>query len=235
MTAALEGGEWLAAPSGRNLPPGKTRYPFYRRLDGPQGRSGRAENLVATGIRSRTVQPVVSIPTELPGPQQRKIVVFWLKKNPPFYWAICGSCSTPTKHAEGLKNIRLILDMACNRYWTRPFERRWLNITMDLRLWNRRGSVFRRVNQCIATSLIILPLRPNLLLENSWIINIVSLLKTGSCLNFEVALPSAKLFKKKTRLTLMAFKKQTAQINYWNCDVKTKTSKLPLKINMGIS
>ena len=42
------------------LPPGKTRYPLYRRLGGPQGRSGRAENLVPTGIRSRTVQPVLS-------------------------------------------------------------------------------------------------------------------------------------------------------------------------------
>jgi len=41
------------------LPPGKTRYPFYRRLGGPQGRFGRAENLVPIGIRSRTVQPVV--------------------------------------------------------------------------------------------------------------------------------------------------------------------------------
>ena len=60
MTAALEGGEWSAARPGRTLPPGKTRYPFYRRLGGPQGRSGRAENLVPTGIRSRTVQPVVS-------------------------------------------------------------------------------------------------------------------------------------------------------------------------------
>ena len=40
------------------LPPGKTRYPLYRRLGGPQGRSGRAENLIPTGIRSRTVQPV---------------------------------------------------------------------------------------------------------------------------------------------------------------------------------
>ena len=45
---------------GRTLPPGKTRYPFYRRLGGSQGRSGRAENLVLTGIRSRTVPPVVS-------------------------------------------------------------------------------------------------------------------------------------------------------------------------------
>jgi len=44
MTAALEGGEWLAARPGRTLPPGKTRHPFYRRLCGPQGRSGRAEN-----------------------------------------------------------------------------------------------------------------------------------------------------------------------------------------------
>ena len=37
---------------------------------GPQGRSGRAENLVHTGVRSRTVQPVVAIPTELPGPHK---------------------------------------------------------------------------------------------------------------------------------------------------------------------
>ena len=58
MTAALEEGEWSAELPGRTLPPGKTRYPFYRTLGGRQGRSGRAENLVRTGIRSRTVQPV---------------------------------------------------------------------------------------------------------------------------------------------------------------------------------
>ena len=58
MTAALEGGEWSAARPGRTSPPGRTRYPFYRRLGGSHGRSGRAENLVPTGIRSRTVQPV---------------------------------------------------------------------------------------------------------------------------------------------------------------------------------
>ena len=52
-------GERSAGRPGRTLPPGKTRYPFYRRLGGPQGRSGRAENLVHTGIRSRTVQPLV--------------------------------------------------------------------------------------------------------------------------------------------------------------------------------
>ena len=40
--------------------PGKSQYPLYRRLRGPQGRSEGTENLVPTGIRSRTVQPVVS-------------------------------------------------------------------------------------------------------------------------------------------------------------------------------
>ena len=58
MTAVLEGCEWLAARPGRTLPPGKTRYPFYRRLGGSQGRSGRGENLFPTAIRSRTVQPI---------------------------------------------------------------------------------------------------------------------------------------------------------------------------------
>ena len=58
MTAALEGGEWLAGRPGRILPRGKNRYPFYKRLGGPQGRSGQVENLVPAGIRSRNVQPV---------------------------------------------------------------------------------------------------------------------------------------------------------------------------------
>ena len=60
MTAALEWDEWSVARPDRTLPPGKTRYPFYRRLGGLQGRYGRAQNLVPTAIRSRTTQPVVS-------------------------------------------------------------------------------------------------------------------------------------------------------------------------------
>jgi len=50
MTTALEGGEWSAACPGCTLTLGKTWYPFYRRLGGPQGRSGRVENLVPIGI-----------------------------------------------------------------------------------------------------------------------------------------------------------------------------------------
>ena len=60
MTVVLKGGEWSAARPSRTLPPGKTHYQFYMRLGGPQYLSGRAENLVHTTIRSRTVQPVVS-------------------------------------------------------------------------------------------------------------------------------------------------------------------------------
>jgi len=62
MTVALEGGEWSAAHPGCILPPGKTRYPFYKRLGGPQGRSGRAENLVPTRGRSKNRKVTVSIP-----------------------------------------------------------------------------------------------------------------------------------------------------------------------------
>ena len=48
----------VSSTPGPPLPPGKTRHPLYRRLGGSQGRSGRTKNLVPTGIRSRTVQPV---------------------------------------------------------------------------------------------------------------------------------------------------------------------------------
>ena len=53
---------WVVSSTPRPhfTPPGKNRYPFYRRLGGLQGRSGRAENLVPTGIRYRSVHPIVS-------------------------------------------------------------------------------------------------------------------------------------------------------------------------------
>ena len=43
------------------LPPGETRYPLYRRLSGPQGRSGRVRKMSPQpGFDPRTVQPVAS-------------------------------------------------------------------------------------------------------------------------------------------------------------------------------
>ena len=56
MTAALEGGEWSAARPSNTLPLGMTRYPFYRRLGGPQDWSERTENLVPTGTQFWTIQ-----------------------------------------------------------------------------------------------------------------------------------------------------------------------------------
>jgi len=54
----MEVGGQRHAPAA--LPPGKTRYLLYRRLDGSQGRSGQVLNISAPpGFDPRTVQPVV--------------------------------------------------------------------------------------------------------------------------------------------------------------------------------
>ena len=61
MTTALEGGEGSASRPGRSLPPGKNRYPLYRRLVGPQGQSGQVWKISPPlGFDPRTVQPVAS-------------------------------------------------------------------------------------------------------------------------------------------------------------------------------
>ena len=48
-------------PPAAALPPGKTRYPLYRRLGGPQDRSERVRKVsFSPGLDPRTVQPVAS-------------------------------------------------------------------------------------------------------------------------------------------------------------------------------
>ena len=43
------------------LPPGKTRYPFYKRVSGPQDRSGRVRKILPPpGFDPVTLQPVAS-------------------------------------------------------------------------------------------------------------------------------------------------------------------------------
>ena len=47
------------------LTPGKTWYPFYRRLGGPQGRSGQVQKILPPqGFDPQTVQPVASHHTD---------------------------------------------------------------------------------------------------------------------------------------------------------------------------
>ena len=61
MTTVLEGGEGSASRPGRSLPPGKTQYPLYRSLGGPQSRSGQVQKISSLpGFDPRTVQPVAS-------------------------------------------------------------------------------------------------------------------------------------------------------------------------------
>ena len=58
---ALEVGEGLALRPSRSLTSGKTRYPLYRRMGGPQGRSGQVRKISPPPeFDPRTVQPVAS-------------------------------------------------------------------------------------------------------------------------------------------------------------------------------
>jgi hypothetical protein len=83
MTTALEGGEESASRPGRSLPPGKTRYPLYRRLGGPQGRSGQLRKISPPpGFDPRTVQPVAIRYTDYatrPTNEQRVALKFYFK------------------------------------------------------------------------------------------------------------------------------------------------------------
>jgi len=66
--------------------PGKDPVPIVQEAGWAQGWSGQAENLVPTGIRSRTIQTIVAILTELPGPplfsiDLDKIISKWQKED----------------------------------------------------------------------------------------------------------------------------------------------------------
>jgi len=77
LTSAQDGvGGQRHAPAA--LPPGKTRYPLYRKLGGPQGRSGRVRKISPPpGFDPRNVQPVASHYTHYAVPPP----------SPPFYEA----------------------------------------------------------------------------------------------------------------------------------------------------
>jgi hypothetical protein len=61
LTLALDEGGWSTPRPGRFTPGKETRYPLYRRLGGPQGRSGRVRKISPpSGFDPRTVQLVAS-------------------------------------------------------------------------------------------------------------------------------------------------------------------------------
>jgi hypothetical protein len=61
LTLALDRGGWSTTRPGRFTPGKETRYPMYRKLGGPQGRSGRLRKISPPpGFDPRTVKPVAS-------------------------------------------------------------------------------------------------------------------------------------------------------------------------------
>jgi hypothetical protein len=61
LTSSLDGGVWSTPRPGRFTPGKETRYPLYRRLGRPQGRSGRVRKISPqTRFDPRTVQSVAS-------------------------------------------------------------------------------------------------------------------------------------------------------------------------------
>jgi hypothetical protein len=89
LTSALDGGGWLVPPPG-HLTPGKwTRYALYRRLGGPQGRSGRVRKMSPPpGFDPRTVQLVASRYTDY--------VI-------PAHWKTSGRSVETLKHSNALR------------------------------------------------------------------------------------------------------------------------------------
>jgi hypothetical protein len=82
LTSVLDGvGGQRHAPAVS--PPGKTWYPLYRRLGGPQGQSGRMrKNSSAPRFDPRTVQPVPSRYTDWAIPAQFKDILPHQFQNP---------------------------------------------------------------------------------------------------------------------------------------------------------
>ena len=64
LSSELDGGGWSTPRYGR-FTSGITRYPLYRRLGGPQGRSGWVRKISPEpGFDPRTVHPVASCYTD---------------------------------------------------------------------------------------------------------------------------------------------------------------------------
>ena len=85
------------------LPPGMTRYPLYRRLGGPQDRSGRLRKISPPpGFDPRTVQPVAS---HYPGPET-------VKNFPP---SMIAPLDHPTLSTASPSNIPAVRGRNCAR------------------------------------------------------------------------------------------------------------------------
>jgi hypothetical protein len=71
---------WWSTPLAGRFTPWETRYPLYRRLGGPQGRSGRVRKISPPpGFVCRTIQPIESRYTDcdITGHQVLNFNIIW--------------------------------------------------------------------------------------------------------------------------------------------------------------
>ena len=81
MTSALRWG-WVVSTKHRPLyPRGKTRYPLYRRLGRPQGRSGRAQKISPASDRPARSESLYQL--SYSGPSSIEIILLFLA------WLLC--------------------------------------------------------------------------------------------------------------------------------------------------
>ena len=116
MTTAREEGKGSASHLGCFLPPGKNRYPFSRRLGGPQGRSGqvRKSRSHRDSIPGSSSRLKVAIPTTLPGPttlqREKKI---WVGQGKNIYCKCISHHRIPTiLYIQGGSNMTAT-DLMC--------------------------------------------------------------------------------------------------------------------------
>jgi hypothetical protein len=113
------GGQCQALPA---LHPGKTRYPLYRRMDGPQDCSEQVGKILLPSVFDpQTVQPVASHYTNwaIPARDLQYKLEFWITlNNKVTFWKII-SCLAPILHI----------------FWNR-----WINIYYSLLEWQYKGT-----------------------------------------------------------------------------------------------
>ena len=121
-TTALERGEGSALRPGHFLPPGKTRYPFYRRLGGNQSRSGQWKISPHRDSIPGPSRPYsVAIPTELSRPTVL-IQVYKNKQTHKTQQTLCSMCGVTRLHllviVNGTDHVIIKLMRPKSNDWT---------------------------------------------------------------------------------------------------------------------
>jgi hypothetical protein len=148
MTTAIEVGEGSASRPGRSLPPGKIRYPFYRRLGEPQDRSGQVRKISPPpGFEPQTVQPIVSFYTGYatrPTCGVVKSVVFCIDdEGSRFFWNIYILSDSVTSRVKIQKSSVLVKSIGGNQ-GAEMANYKYV-VAMRERIFSREGFKWKRI------------------------------------------------------------------------------------------